>query len=64
MSDLPSRAAIEAIRERVELDLKGLLVEEEHLTPEETQAKFDTFTEMAQWEAIYTLADHIDRLRS
>lgn len=61
MTDISARDAVLAIQERIAIDLDGLLVEEDQLTPEDAQLKFSQYTNQGMWEAILTLANHIDR---
>lgn len=63
MTHLSARDAVLAIQERIEIELRGLLVEEDNLSPEEAQLKFAGYTNQGVWEAILTLANHIDEIR-
>lgn len=58
-----TRAAIEAIQDGVNGELMALVIQEGDRDPDVEAETFATLTNNAVWEAIYTLSDHIDRLR-
>lgn len=59
----PTRAAIAAIQNNLKGNLYSLVEREETLETEGAQQEFNNLTNNAVWEAVYTLADHIDALR-
>jgi 3-dehydroquinate dehydratase len=64
VSSRPAREAILAIQSNLEGELLALAIREGEQSPEVEQAAFTELTSAAVWEAIFTLANHVDELRS
>lgn len=59
----PTRAAIAAIHNKMKGELSLLLDKEPELTEDEAQNELTRITAEGVWEALYTLASAVDKLR-